>query len=393
MTDEQVKRPLPNYQPQAGGQSAIHGVDNAGSANAETQSTTQGVKQPLSKLLIATATVMIAAVATYTLYFIERDGFETIWGSLKSPFLLFQVLLVLAIAVLYVASVYYIFKRSRYAKMLTMAALSLSLVKNVYLLLMIFCFSVFSVGDFTAYIPFVGDHINDFLYNMSWNLFQKGDDYNTYFTVYIMLYFIPQALIKIGIDSALIISLAKSKKIDAILTQDDTFTPPFVRNVVPKFNAFMVIANEKVFSKIFNGVYDKITQTKPGVANPSFISAPMSVPAPTQDVNTGNTQQFITQSESGTNIRVIYAEPNKLGIAGFILALIAVFIGAVPVIGWIIWMVGLILSIVGMSRTPKNFAVAGLVLSLVGIVIVLIVDVALWSTIGRLLQVLQYVMH
>jgi hypothetical protein len=390
MTDEQVRRPLPNYQPHADGQSAMQGVDNAENLATETQGTMHSAKQPLSKLLIAVVTVMIASVATYALYFIERDGFETVWGSLKSPFLLFQVLLLLIIAALYVTSVYYIFKRSRYAKMLTMTALSLSLVKNVYLLLMILCFAAFSFGNFTTYIPFVGDYINDFLYDMSWNLLQRGDDYNTYFTVYIMLYFLPQALIKIGVDSALIISLVKSKKIDSILTQDDTFAPPFVRNAVPKFNAFMLIANEKVFNKVFNGVYNKVTQTKPEVANLNFTSVTTSMPVSVPGVDAKNVQQLVTQDESGTNIRVIYAEPNKPGIAGFILALIAVFVGSVPVIGWIIWLVGMILSAIGLSRTPKNFAVAGIVLSIVSFVVLLIVDLVLWAQFGYLLQLLAY---
>lgn len=82
-----------------------------------------------------------------------------------------------------------------------------------------------------------------------------------------------------------------------------------------------------------------------------------------------------TQNTSGQTI-VIQQEvvkKNGLGTAGFILALIAIFIGWIPIIGWIVWLLGLILSAAGMSKKPKGLATAGLVISLIGVVILLLI--------------------
>ena len=81
------------------------------------------------------------------------------------------------------------------------------------------------------------------------------------------------------------------------------------------------------------------------------------------------------QSQSGQTIIINQTEKksNGVGTAGFVLALIAVFLGWVPVLGWIIWLLGLILSFVGVFKQPKGLAIAGLVISLIGIILLLTV--------------------
>ncbi|NQT77289.1 MAG: hypothetical protein HQ565_06220 [Bacteroidetes bacterium] len=64
---------------------------------------------------------------------------------------------------------------------------------------------------------------------------------------------------------------------------------------------------------------------------------------------------------------------NGVGTAGFVLALIALFLGWVPILGWIVWVLGLILSFVGVFKTPRGMAIAGLVISLIGIILLLVV--------------------
>ncbi len=64
---------------------------------------------------------------------------------------------------------------------------------------------------------------------------------------------------------------------------------------------------------------------------------------------------------------------NGMGIAGFVLALLAIFLGWVPVLGWILWILGLIFSIVGMFKKPKGLAIAGLVISLLGLILLVAV--------------------
>lgn len=64
---------------------------------------------------------------------------------------------------------------------------------------------------------------------------------------------------------------------------------------------------------------------------------------------------------------------NGLGTAGFVLALIALFLGWVPVVGWIVWLLGLIFSACGIFKAPRGLAIAGLVISLLGVILLLLV--------------------
>ena len=68
---------------------------------------------------------------------------------------------------------------------------------------------------------------------------------------------------------------------------------------------------------------------------------------------------------------------NGIGIAGFVLALLALFLGWIPFLGWVMWIVGLILSAVGMTKRPRGLAIAGLVISLVGLILMLVVFAAI----------------
>ncbi len=81
------------------------------------------------------------------------------------------------------------------------------------------------------------------------------------------------------------------------------------------------------------------------------------------------------QSQTGQTIIVNQQEraSNGVGTAGFVLALIALFLGWIPVLGWIIWFLGLVLSFVGVFKIPKGMAIAGLVISLIGIILLLVV--------------------
>jgi hypothetical protein len=81
------------------------------------------------------------------------------------------------------------------------------------------------------------------------------------------------------------------------------------------------------------------------------------------------------QNQSGQTIIINQTEKqtNGIGTAGFVLALIAIFLGWVPVLGWIIWLLGLIFSFVGVFKQPKGLSIAGLVISLIGIILLIVV--------------------
>ncbi len=88
---------------------------------------------------------------------------------------------------------------------------------------------------------------------------------------------------------------------------------------------------------------------------------------------TENTQ--IPQNQAGQTVIINQTESksNGVGVAGFVLALLAIFLGWIPVLGWILWLLGLVLSIVGMFKQPKGLAIAVLVISLIGIILLIAV--------------------
>jgi hypothetical protein len=85
------------------------------------------------------------------------------------------------------------------------------------------------------------------------------------------------------------------------------------------------------------------------------------------------TQEY--QNPQGQTVIINQTEKksNGIGTAGFVLALIAIFLGWVPVLGWILWLLGLIFSFVGVFKTPKGLSIAGLVISLIGIILLIAV--------------------
>ena len=74
-----------------------------------------------------------------------------------------------------------------------------------------------------------------------------------------------------------------------------------------------------------------------------------------------------------------------MGIAGFVLALISLFIGYIPIFGWIIWLLGAIFSIVGMFKEPRGFAIAGFVISFIDIILIILLGAAIYTFFAGLL--------
>ena len=76
---------------------------------------------------------------------------------------------------------------------------------------------------------------------------------------------------------------------------------------------------------------------------------------------------------------------NGMAIAGFILSLVAVFSSTLPVARWIVWVLGFIFSIIGLTKKPRGFAVAGLIISLFGLMLILFLAAILVALIGGLI--------
>lgn len=121
------------------------------------------------------------------------------------------------------------------------------------------------------------------------------------------------------------------------------------------------------------------TESVPKYTQP--INVPVQqVPQPgyVQPTNV-QTQQTVPpeQSRSQVNVVVGNATPviqkNGLGTAGFVLALIGVFLFWVPVLGWSIWFLGVIFSFIGLFGTPKGMAIAGFIISFIDLIFLLMV--------------------
>lgn len=78
---------------------------------------------------------------------------------------------------------------------------------------------------------------------------------------------------------------------------------------------------------------------------------------------TGSTTVIVNQ---------VVEKSNTMGIAGFVLALLGLIFCWVPVLGWILWILGVIFSIIGVCRPKKGLAIAGLVISFIGIILLIV---------------------
>jgi hypothetical protein len=85
------------------------------------------------------------------------------------------------------------------------------------------------------------------------------------------------------------------------------------------------------------------------------------------------TNDFQNQPGQTVIINQIPKKSNGIGTAGFVLALVALFLGWIPFLGWVLWLLGLIFSFIGVFRTPKGLAIAGLAISLIGIILIIAV--------------------
>ncbi|MBO6222996.1 MAG: hypothetical protein J6N56_04365 [Bacteroidales bacterium] len=90
-----------------------------------------------------------------------------------------------------------------------------------------------------------------------------------------------------------------------------------------------------------------------------------------------------------------YSQPqpsrsNGIGIAGFILALLSLLLGWIPILGWIVWLLGLVFSLVGIFRKPRGLAVAGLIISLLAIILILALTGGVVSAANEALSSFDY---
>lgn len=84
------------------------------------------------------------------------------------------------------------------------------------------------------------------------------------------------------------------------------------------------------------------------------------------------------QNQNNPTAQHIYVQQpekktNGIGTAGFVLALTAIFLGWIPIIGWLIWVLGVIFSFIGVFKEPRGLSIAGLVISFIGVILLILV--------------------
>lgn len=79
--------------------------------------------------------------------------------------------------------------------------------------------------------------------------------------------------------------------------------------------------------------------------------------------NTENTRKEIV---------IIPSKSNDIGLIGFCISLLALFLFWFPIFGWPLWVVGLALSFIGVFKEPRGFSIAGLVISFVGLIMLIL---------------------
>ncbi|MDR3269436.1 MAG: DUF4339 domain-containing protein [Tannerella sp.] len=119
---------------------------------------------------------------------------------------------------------------------------------------------------------------------------------------------------------------------------------------------------------------------------PPPVTPPPPRPAAPQtpNYNTGGRQTYNAGGYNTPHQTVIInpAQSNGIGTAGFVMALIALFLSWIPILGWILWILGLILSFAGLFKNPKGLAIAGFVISLIDLIILLVVVASMAAFLG-----------
>jgi hypothetical protein len=68
-----------------------------------------------------------------------------------------------------------------------------------------------------------------------------------------------------------------------------------------------------------------------------------------------------------------------VGTAGFVLALIGLVFSWAPVANWILWFLGLLLSFIGLFKSPRGLAIAGFIISIIDLIVILVIVAAIVS--------------
>lgn len=78
-------------------------------------------------------------------------------------------------------------------------------------------------------------------------------------------------------------------------------------------------------------------------------------------------------------VKVKEEPSNGKGTAGFVLAIISLCLGWVPVAGWAVWILGFVFSMIGIFHVPRGLAIAGLFISIVALFVIGVIYSSFWE--------------
>ena len=80
-------------------------------------------------------------------------------------------------------------------------------------------------------------------------------------------------------------------------------------------------------------------------------------------------QQSVSTTQQSVFVNVPTKSSNGIGTAGLVFALLGFFFCWVPVLGWVIWFLGLLFSFIGLFKSPRGCAIAGFIISIIDLII------------------------
>ena len=95
---------------------------------------------------------------------------------------------------------------------------------------------------------------------------------------------------------------------------------------------------------------------------------------------------YYGQPQINYNYNPISRQSNGPATTGFVFALISIFLGWIPFIGWVFWILGLVFSIVGLATSGRRggagrgLGIAGVIISAVDLIVIIVVSVTLIAT-------------
>ncbi len=69
-------------------------------------------------------------------------------------------------------------------------------------------------------------------------------------------------------------------------------------------------------------------------------------------------------------------QSNGMGIAGFVLTVLALILCWIPVLAQIMWVLGFLFSFAGLFKKPRGLAISGFIISLIGLLVFIVLTFA-----------------